>query len=110
MLLGSPPDTVHGAGLRGTDLSSLLIWGRRHSPPPGAGIHPCCSGLQVQGTAISPTSAALLCAEVQNKLDCILLYFPQNGNLFFQIWPLLIDIFKIGLYIFLKSGIIQKLN
>ena len=100
MLLGSPPDMVHGFPLRGTDLSSPLTGGRRHSAVPGAGIHPCCSGLQVQGTAISPTSAALLCAEVQNKLDCILLYFPQNGNLFFQIWPLLIDIFKIGLYIF----------
>ncbi len=100
MLLGSPPDTVHGATLRGTGLSSLLIQVRRHIARPGTGIHPCFSGLQVQGTAISPTSAALLCAEVQNKLDCILLYFPQNGNLFFQIWPLLIDIFKIGLYIF----------
>ncbi len=61
MLLGSPPDTVHGAALRGTDLSSLLIWGRQHILPPGTGIHPCCSGLQVQGTANSPTSAALLC-------------------------------------------------
>ena len=100
VLLGSPPDTVHGAALRGTGLSSLLIQVRRHIARPGTGIHPCFSGLQVQGTAISPTSAALLCAEVQNKLDCILLYFPQNGNLFFQIWPLLIDIFKIGLYIF----------
>ena len=59
MLLGSPPDTVHRSELRRTDLSSLLIWGRQHSPPPGAGIHPRCSGLQVQGTANSPTSAAL---------------------------------------------------
>ena len=62
MLLGSPPDTVHGAALRGTGLSSLLIQVRRHITRPGAGIHPCCSGLQVQGTAISPTSAALLSA------------------------------------------------
>ena len=59
MLLGSPPDMVHGFPLRGTDLSSLLAWGRRHSAVPGAGVHPCCSGLQVQGTANSPTSAAL---------------------------------------------------
>ena len=63
MLLGSPPDTVHGATLRGTGLSSLLIQGRRYILRPGAGIHPCCSGLQVQGTAVSPTSAALLHAE-----------------------------------------------
>jgi len=62
MLLGSPPDMVHGFPLRGTDLSSLLAWGRRHNAVPGAGVHPCCSGLQVQGTANSPTSAALLCA------------------------------------------------
>ena len=59
MLLGSPADMVHGFPLRGTDLSSPLTGGRRHSAAPGAGIHPCCSGLQVQGTAISPTSAAL---------------------------------------------------
>ena len=59
VLLGSPPDTVHGATLRGTDPSSLLTGVRRHNADPGAGIHPCCSGLQVQGTANSPTSAAL---------------------------------------------------
>ena len=63
VLLGSPPDTVHGAALRGTDPSSLLIWGRRHILAPGAGVHPCCSGLQVQGTAISPVSAALFHVE-----------------------------------------------
>ena len=60
MLLGSPPDMIHGSPLRRTDLSSLLTWVRQYSKVPGAGIHPCCSGLQVQGTAISPTSAALL--------------------------------------------------
>ena len=59
VLLGSPPDTVHGATLRGTDPSSLLTRVRRHNAVPGAGIHPCYSGLQVQGTANSPTSAAL---------------------------------------------------
>ena len=59
MLLGSPPDTVHGRVLRRPDPSSLLTWVRRHSMAPGVGIRPCCSGLQVQGTAISPVSAAL---------------------------------------------------
>ena len=59
VLLGSPPDTVHGWTLRRPDPSSLLIQVRRHSVTPGAGIHPCCSGLQVQGTAISPVSVAL---------------------------------------------------
>ena len=77
MLLGSPPDTVHGAALRGTGLSSLLIQGRRHISRPGAGIHPRCSGLRVQGTAISPTSAALLRADGGNKIRKVLYYiFP----------------------------------
>ena len=60
VLLGSPPDTVHGATLRRTNPSSLLIWGSQYILSPGAGIHPCYSGLQIQGTANSPTSAALL--------------------------------------------------
>ena len=84
MLLGSPPDTVHGAALRGTGLSSLLIQGRRHIARPGAGIHPRCSGLRVQGTAISPTSAALLRAETETKLNCIVLYFLRFSNDNFQ--------------------------
>ena len=62
MLLGSPPDMVRGSPLRETDFSSLLTWGKQHSTGPGAGIHPCYSGLQVQGTANSPTSAVLLYA------------------------------------------------
>ena len=84
VLLGSPPDTVHGAALRGTGLSSLLIQVRRHIARPGTGIHPCFSGLQVQGTAISPTSAALLPAEAGTRLAYILLYFLKISNLFFR--------------------------
>jgi len=57
MLLGSPPDMVHGAPLRGTGTSLPLTVGSDTSEYPGAGVHPCCSGLQVQGTASSPTSA-----------------------------------------------------
>ncbi len=86
MLLGPPPDTVHGAPVRGTISSSRLTWVRRHSTGPGAGIHPCYSGSQVQGTANSPTSAALPQAEpcaarpavwlVQN----ILSHFPLGFN------------------------------
>ena len=60
MLLGSPPDMVHGISLRKTGSSALLTQARRHWASPGVGIHPCCSGLQVQGTASSPTSATLL--------------------------------------------------
>ena len=82
VLLGSPPDTVHGTPLRGTGLSSLLIQGRRHITRPGAGIHPRCSGLRVQGTAISPTSAALLRAEGA-ELTYILLYPARFRNDYF---------------------------
>ena len=78
VLLGSPPDTVHGASLRGTDPSSLLTGVRQHSAGPGAGIHPCCSGLQVQGTANSPTSAALPHAAA--RLVVIVLHFRKIIN------------------------------
>ena len=59
MLLGSPPDMVHGTALRKTKSSTPLTWVRRYSIHPQSGIHPCYSGLQVQDTANSPTSAAL---------------------------------------------------
>ena len=89
MLLGSPPDMVHGFPLRGTDLSSPLTGGRRHSAAPGAGIHPCCSGLQVQGTANSPTSAALpragrLCAVRRKAVFDIIHHFPPFINITFH--------------------------
>ena len=98
VLLGSPPDTVHGAALRGTDPSSLLTWVRRHNAVPGAGIHPCCSGLQVQGTANSPTSAALPWAgpvvRRRGKLVFVIIqHFLQFINItfeFFQIGSLLL--------------------
>ena len=66
MLLGLPPDMVHGTTLRKTGSSTLLTEGRQHAGGPGAGIHPCCSGLQVQGTANSPTSATLPRAEARD--------------------------------------------
>ena len=89
VLLGSPPDTVHGAALRGTDPSSLLTWGRQHNAVQGAGIHPCCSGLQVQGTANSPTSAALpqagrLCAVRRKAVFDIIHHFPPFINITFH--------------------------
>ena len=49
MLLGSPPDMVHGFPLRETDSSTLLAGVRRHMTNPKLGIHSCCSGLQVTG-------------------------------------------------------------
>ena len=79
VLLGSPPDTVHGIPLRRTGLSSLLKTVRRYSISPGAGVHPCYSGLQVQGTANSPTSAALPHTG-ESHLRTILLYVRQIIN------------------------------
>ena len=49
MLLGSPPDMVHGFPLRETGPSSLLTGVRRHRKLPRSGIHPCYSGLQATG-------------------------------------------------------------
>ena len=60
MLLGSPPDMVHGVRLRKTHPSTREI--RRADHTESAlikGIHPCFSGLQVQGTANSPAGMAL---------------------------------------------------
>ena len=60
MLLGSPPDMVHGFSLRQTNFSTPLTQADSIQTSPGVGIHPCCSGLQAEGTANSPTSATLL--------------------------------------------------
>ena len=98
VLLGSPPDTVHGAALRRTDPSTPLTEVGRHNIGPGAGIHPCCSGLQVQGTANSPTSAALPWAgpvvRRRGKLVFVIIqHFLQFINItfeFFQIGSLLL--------------------
>ena len=49
MLLGSPPDMVHGTSLRETESSTPLIRVRRHSVHPPSGVHPRCSGLRVTG-------------------------------------------------------------
>ena len=98
MLLGSPPDTVHGTPLRRTDPSSLLTQGGRHRESPGAGIHPCCSGLQAEGTANSPTSAALPHAESGAKTSVIVHQNRKGIN----------KNMKKGLYNAEKSGIISR--
>jgi len=54
MLLGSPPDMVHGIPLRETGSSSPLTGGRQHTTNPLKGIHSCCSGLQVTGHRYLP--------------------------------------------------------
>ena len=58
MLLPSGPDMVHSGWLHGTRVSILLNRGCPTKAYLKTGIRPCCSGLQVQGTADSPLSAA----------------------------------------------------
>ena len=41
MLLGSPPDMVHGISLRQTNLSTLYMRVNITQTSPGVGIHPC---------------------------------------------------------------------
>ena len=60
MLLGSPPDMVHNLRSRKTRSSLQTKRGADHpSQILIRGNHPCCSGLQVQGTADSPAGMAL---------------------------------------------------
>ena len=63
MLLGSPPDMVHGAPLRETDSSTSLT---RTDDTAHARVQefiPAVADCGQQGTAISPTSATLSQAE-----------------------------------------------
>ena len=60
MLLGSPPDMVHRLRSRETHPSTYKTRRADHTETALIfGFHPCCSGLQVQGTAISPAGMAL---------------------------------------------------
>ena len=59
MLLGSPPDMVHSHQLHKTHPSTRGEYGADHTKSHLIrGNHPCCSGLQVQGTANSPAGMA----------------------------------------------------
>ncbi len=83
MLLGSPPDMVHEFTLRKTGPSTLPTNGRRYITVPWGGIHSCCSGLQVQGTANSPISAALPRADIaRGKTSGIIHYYFAFSNNF----------------------------
>ena len=77
MLLGSPPDMVHNLRSRKTRSSLQTKRGADHpSQILIRGNHPCCSGLQVQGTADSPAGMALF------HILLILLYqsFKKNAS------------------------------
>ena len=90
MLLGSPPDMVHGFRLRETHPSTQVI--RRADHTDSAlikGIHPCCSGLQVQGTANSPAGMALfyslsICfwGQISPTLIYYIRFFPKLQEVF----------------------------
>ena len=60
VLLHSCPDTVHGVLLRKTQTSTSLIEGSFAMKEPSDWHHPRCSGLRVQGTAISPAAHCLV--------------------------------------------------
>ena len=104
VLLGSPPDTVHGATLRRTGLSSLLIQVRRHITRPGVGIRSRCSGLRVQGTAISPTSAALLHTEAWQSYQLFYYILPHFATTIFELSKKVGSLAKIPLYKRPKGG------
>ena len=59
VLLHSCPDTVHRFLLRKTQTSTSLIEGSFAMKEPSDWHHPRCSGLRVQGTAISPAARKL---------------------------------------------------
>ena len=61
MLLGSPPDMVHGIPLRKTGPSTPLTRSGRYSKQARVWeFVPAVADCGLQGTAISPTSATLL--------------------------------------------------
>ena len=59
MLLGPPSDMVHSSQLRKTRLSTQRVRLIHKGLALDCGIHPCCSGFQVQGSAKSPAGMAL---------------------------------------------------
>ncbi len=59
MLLGSPPDMVHGSPLRETDSSTPLTGTDDTAKPLIWEFIPAVADCRLQGTAISPTSATL---------------------------------------------------
>ena len=68
MLLGSPPDMVHGFRLRKTHFSTRKRRFIRKSLFLKRGIHPCCSGFQVQGSANSPAGMASFCSLILHDI------------------------------------------
>ena len=87
MLLGSPPDMVHGISLRGTDSSSPLIRVRQHSSFLGWEFIPAVADCRLQGTADSPTSAALPQTEGLKQSETSIQYFSPffKGKMRIQI-------------------------
>ena len=81
MLLGSPPDMIHGFPLRRTESSTLLTGGRRHKHFLMREFIPAIADCRLQGTADSPTSAALSKATVlyyYNKAIMANIFFFTN--------------------------------
>ena len=82
MLLGSPPDMVQESRLRKTRVSTRKNKKQdRTKISLRTGIHPCCSGLQVQGSAMSPVSVTFVRAVLKAlKKDRIYYNTKQEKN------------------------------
>ncbi len=78
MLFRSRPDTVHRDPPHETQTSSLLTGDWPHNSTASDRYHPCCSGLQVQGTAISP--AARYVYYTNSRHFCQLLLYLETGT------------------------------
>ncbi len=81
MLLHSCPDTVRKLPLCKTQTSTPLIPGCFAKRTPSAEHHPCYSGLQVQGTAISPAARKFetyLSAAVPFRAQQLMYYILSN--------------------------------
>ena len=86
VLLHSCPDTVHGVLLRKTQTSTSLIEGSFAMKKPSDWHHPRCSGLRVQGTAISPAARMFqlyrVCADLSSIMLAIRLQPSDKALLF----------------------------
>ena len=82
MLLGSPPDMVRESRLRKTRVSTRKNKKQdRTKISLRTGIHPCCSGLQVQGSAMSPVSVTFVRAVLKElKKDRIYYNTKREKN------------------------------
>ena len=80
MLLGSPSDMVRESRLRKTHVSTRKNKKQdRTKVPLKTGFRPCCSGLQVQGSAMSPVSVTFVHV-VRTIFQKTVIILPQTAK------------------------------